>query len=63
MTDRFRRCRATQPRRLEFPRGKARPAYLKLDPAGAGPLAGWDDFFQDGKAAKATRQHAVPEAP
>jgi hypothetical protein len=41
----------TRPWRLGFPKGKARPDYLKLDAAGEGPLAGWDEFFRGGKPA------------
>ena len=30
---------------LHFPDGKNAPKFLKLDPKGDGPLAGWDAFF------------------
>jgi hypothetical protein len=35
----------SRPRRLHFPGGGAGAPFLKLDPAGEGPLAGWDRFF------------------
>jgi hypothetical protein len=44
----------SRPRRLHFPGGD-RPAFLKLDPAGEGPLAGWDRFFLDKTDDKASR--------
>jgi hypothetical protein len=35
----------SRPRRLHFPSGGDGAPFLKLDPAGEGPLAGWDRFF------------------
>ncbi len=49
---------ATQPARLTFPPGKGRAAYLKLDPAGKEPLAGWEEFFRDGKKGAAKKGEA-----
>jgi hypothetical protein len=37
----------SRPWRLHFPAGGATAPFLKLDPAGKGPLAGWDGFFVD----------------
>lgn len=34
-----------KPWRLHFPDRRAPPAFLKLDAAGKGPLAGWEEFF------------------
>lgn len=45
----------SRPRRLHFPRGGAGAPFLKLDPAGEGPLAGWDRFFVDRTDEKASR--------
>jgi hypothetical protein len=45
----------SRPWRLHFPAGEGRAAFLKLDPAGTGPLAGWDGFFVDKADAKAPR--------
>ncbi len=45
----------SRPRRLHFPTGGDGAPFLKLDPAGAGPLAGWDRFFVDRSDEKALR--------
>jgi hypothetical protein len=34
-------------KRLSFPNASRSPAFLKLDAAGAGALAGWEDFFRE----------------
>jgi hypothetical protein len=39
----------SRPWALNFPKGKPRPAYLRLDADGKGPLAGWADFFHKDK--------------
>jgi hypothetical protein len=39
------RREAAAPWELRFPPLKDRPGYLKLDPKGKGPLAGWAEFF------------------
>jgi hypothetical protein len=45
----------SRPWRLHFPRGGDHPAFLKLDPAELGPLAGWQGFFVDEADKKAPR--------
>jgi hypothetical protein len=45
----------SRPRRLLFPTGGDGAPFLKLDPAGVGPLAGWDRFFRDNADDKAPR--------
>jgi hypothetical protein len=42
----------SRPWQLAFPAVTDRPAFLKLEPKGKGALAGWDEYFRDGKAAK-----------
>ncbi len=39
------RREADRPWTLSFPKVKSRPAYLRLDPDGKDPLAGWAEFF------------------
>jgi hypothetical protein len=39
----------SKPRRLTFPRTKAKYPFLKLDSKGKSDLAGWQDFFGDEK--------------
>ena len=45
----------SRPWRLHFPAGGAGAPFLKLDPAGEGPLAGWGAFFVDRADEKAPR--------
>ena len=45
----------SRPRRLHFPGDGAGAPFLKLDPAGEGPLAGWGRFFVDKTDEKASR--------
>ena len=45
----------SRPWRLHFPSGGAGAPYLKLQPDGKGPLAGWAGFFVDRADAKAPR--------
>jgi hypothetical protein len=49
---------SAQPHRLHFSAGKE-PAFLKLDPDGKGPLAGWEEFFRGGKRGR--KEDKVPQ--
>jgi hypothetical protein len=45
----------SKPHRLQFTAQAERLPYLKLDPKGEGPLAGWEEFFTGRKAAEAKK--------